>query len=225
MRLDERNTICFFERVLFFSGIDGSGKSTHAKLLSTYLKRRGVKVRLVWMRWFAFFSYPLLALCRILRLTKRTKFSAIPLRLYWLYKSIAMLWTHLFLLDYLLYVLIVLALNRRKVVIADRFMLDVFVDVAYDTHLNPVKYIIGKFFLLLLYRLMKKGLLKGVVMIVDKDVVFARRRDVPSKTYVTFRIPVYVALASWLGVPVINGSDDIIKNFLRITKILGVDDI
>ena len=132
---------------------------------------------------------------------------------------------HLILLDYLLYVLIIFTLNRRKVVIADRFMLDVFVDVAYDTHLNPTKYIIGRFFLLLLYRLMKKGLLKGVVMIVDKDVVFARRRDIPGKTYVTFRIPVYVALASWLGIPVINGSDDIIKNFLRITKVLGVNNI
>ena len=209
----------------FFSGVDGSGKSTHARLLSAYLRRKGVNAVLVWMRWFAFSSYPLLALCRILRLTKRTMFSVIPLRLYWLYKPIAILWIHLFLLDYLLYVLIVLALNRKKVVIADRFMLDVLVDVAYDTHLNPTKYIIGRFFLLLLYRLMKKGSLKGVIMIVDEDVVFARRRDIPSKTYVTFRIPVYVALASWLGIPIINGSDNIIKNFLRITKVLEVNNI
>jgi len=211
--------------LLFLSGVDGSGKTTHARLLSAYLRRRGINNVLIWMRWFAFSSYPLLALCRMLRLTKRTKFSVIPLRLYWLYKPIAILWMHLILLDYLLYVFITLTFNRGKVVIADRFMLDVFVDVAYDTHLNPIRYVVGKFFLLLLYQLMKKGLLKGVIMIVDEDVVFARRRDIPGKAYVTFRIPVYLALASWLGIPVINGSDDIVKNFLRIIKVLGVGNV
>lgn len=173
------------------------------------------------MRWFAFFSYPLLLLYRFLRLTRRTRSSPIPLRLYWLYRPTALLWLHFFLLDYLLYVLVKLTLNRRQVIVADRFMLDMLVDVAYDTRLNPIKYIIGRFFMLVLYNWIRRGLLSGFVMLVRKEVVFHRRKDVPGKIYVAFRIPVYASLASWLGVPIINGEESVDKNFLSIVRTLG----
>jgi hypothetical protein len=112
--------------------------------------------------------------------------------------------------------------SREKVVVADRFMLDALVDVAYDTRLNPIKHVIGRFFLLTLSRLMRKGRVRGVVMHVDESTVFIRRRDIPGRAYVTFRIPIYVSLASWLGIPIIDGRNDVAKNFLEIVKALGV---
>lgn len=207
--------------LLYFSGIDGSGKSTHAKLLSLYFKRRGTSVTLTWMRWFAFFSYPLLAFCRILGLTRHTPNSPIPVRDYWRYRPIAVLWLHLYLFDYLIYILSELLFSGGTIV-ADRFALDIFVDVIYDTHLNPLRHIIGRFFLLFIYRLLRKGVIRGVVMIVDADTVFKRRNDVPSRSYVYFRIPMYAALANYLGIPVIDGREDLISNFRRILKVISV---
>ncbi len=211
--------------LIFFSGVDGSGKSTHAKLLSVYIKRKGVKVVLAWMRWFAFLSYTVLVLCKFLGLTRRSRFSSHPLRLYWIYKPIALIWFNLFLFDYAIYVLIKLISTRGRIVIADRFMLDIFIDVAYDTHLNPIKHVVGRFFLLLFYRLMKKGLIKGFVMLVDEHTVFRRRQDVPGRAYVSFRISMYTKFAVWLGIPIINGRNDITGNFLRIMRLLGLDKV
>lgn len=207
--------------LIFISGIDGSGKSTHSRLLLLHLLRNGVKARLMWMRWFAFFSYPLLALCRFLGLTKRLPNIPIPVREYWRYRPLAVVWLHLHLLDYLIY-LISKIVFLRSIVVADRFVLDVFVDVIYDTHLNPLRYVFGRFFLLFIYRLLGKGVIRGVVMSVDPDTVFKRRSDIPSRSYVTFRIPVYLYLARFLSLPVIDGRDDIRSNFERITRVLGL---
>jgi len=208
-------------KLFFISGVDGSGKTTHARLTVLSLLRRGVRVRLVWMRWFAFFSYPLLALCRLLGLTKHLPSTSIPVREYWRYKSIAATWLHLHLLDYLLYLVSKLAFSRG-VIVADRFALDVFVDVAYDTRINPLKHIFGRFFLLFIYRLMRRGVVRGVIMTVDAEIVFRRRSDIPSRSYITFRIPVYLSLARFLELPVIDGREDLAKNFRRVVRALGV---
>ena len=209
-------------KVLFLSGIDGSGKSTHSRLLVLFLlKEVRVRAKFVWMRWFAFFSYPLLALCRFLGLTKRLPDSPIPVREYWRYKPIAIAWLSLFLLDYLMYLLFRI-LFSRGVIVADRFALDVFVDVIYNTHLNPLRYVLGRHFLLSIYRLLRKGVIRGVVIMVDADTVFKRRSDIPSRTYVTFRIPVYLSLARFLGLPIIDGRDDVKSNFRKIVRVLNV---
>lgn len=207
--------------LLFFSGIDGSGKSTHAELLVAYLRRKNICVELAWMRWFAFFSCPFLALCKLFRLTKRLPGYPIPVREYWRYRPIAIAWLHLFLLDYFMY-LTSKILFSRGVIIADRFALDVFVDVIYDTRLNPLRYVFGRYFLLFIYRLLRKGLVRGVVMTVDADTVFKRRSDIPLRSYVTFRIPLYLRLASFLGLSIIDGREDVVGNFRRIVRVLGV---
>ncbi len=212
--------------IYFFSGVDGAGKSTHSKLLTYYLvKKCNCKVRLVWMRWFALTSYPLLAICRFLGLTLRPRGSTIPLRLYWMVKPISRLWLNLFLLDYAIYASYVSTnlFCRKSVVVADRFALDILVDVIYDTRLNPLKHLVGRFFYLLLYKLLRTGKARGVVMLVDEETVFSRRKDIPLRSYVRFRIPIYRKLAKHLGLPVIDGRAELTENFKIVLKAVGVN--
>jgi len=208
-------------KILFLSGVDGSGKTTHARLLVLYLLKKGARVRLTWMRWFAFFSYPLLAICRILGLTKRFSKTSIPIREYWRYRPIAIAWFHLYLLDYLLYFISKIVFSRG-IIVADRFALDVLVDVVYDTHINALKHLFGRFFPLFIYRLMKKGIIRGVIIIVDAETAFKRKSDIPSRSYITFRIPVYLSLARFMGLQVIEGINDVTTNFRKILKALGL---
>lgn len=209
-------------KLVFFSGVDGSGKSTHAKLLLLYLKRRGIRAKLLWMRWFALSSYPLLLLCRWLGLTKWPQRGAIPVREYWRYRPIAILWLYLHLFEYLLYVVFKLFFSKN-VIIADRFMLDVFVDVLYDTRINAVRTLVGKFFLLYFYKLLMKDVIRGIVMYVDAITAFRRRSDVPCKSYIVFRVPVYLALARFFNLPIIDGRNEFAENFKYILKYLGLE--
>jgi len=132
------------------------------------------------------------------------------------------LWLYLHLFEYLFYVAFKL-LFSRSVVVADRFMLDVFIDVLYDTHINAVKTFAGKFFLLYFHRLLLRGTIRGVVMHVDVATVFRRRNDIPCRSYIVFRIPVYLALAKFFGVPIVDGRGDIAQNFKRVLEYLGLE--
>jgi len=54
-------------KIFCFSGIDGSGKSTQAFMLYFFLRRRGIKVDYLWLRWFAFLTYFLYIYARVLK--------------------------------------------------------------------------------------------------------------------------------------------------------------
>jgi thymidylate kinase len=94
-------------KVIAICGIDGSGKTTQIELLEKYLKWRGFRVKRVWLRWVAFFSYPFLALCRILGYTKWRTVSRSNIRYaerrFYMSKVSVRLWPWLFTLDAFIY--------------------------------------------------------------------------------------------------------------------------
>jgi len=196
--------------IIFFSGPDGSGKTTQAKMVTASLLERGLRARYVWMRWFAFLSYPLLGVCKLLGYTIRERCQ--PIRKYYRNRAIAHLWLQIFLLDYIIYVYLKRLYGKDEVLVVDRFMPDIFVDVIYDTRLNPLKSIIGKFFLLSMVRLLR-GRAKGFLMYIDFKTAVERRDDIPSASYILFRIPLYLRLANYLGIPVLHGGKSIQENF------------
>jgi hypothetical protein len=105
---------------------------------------------------FAFFSYPLLLVCRFLGYTKCLH-GSLKKREYYRNRVVARLWLNFFLLDYALYVVGKRLYARDVLLVVDRFILDALIDVMYDTHINPFKTIMGRFLFLFLCRSLSRS--------------------------------------------------------------------
>ncbi len=128
--------------LIFITGVDGAGKSCHAKWLKQYLTEKNYKTELVWSRFNNFFSKPLLALAR---LTGHNYYKTIDGVLFGFHK-----FKHLYVFKHLFALLQVIDVNiavvkdilivtkRADIVIAERGPWDTLVDVVSDTGLDAL---------------------------------------------------------------------------------------
>lgn len=185
-----------------FSGIDGSGKSAHARKLADELISYGKSVKYLWMRGQGriFFSFPLLTLCRLLRITKVHRLKSgirISEYLFHAYKPLCLLWPWLQLIDSLIYsvthVYVHLFLSSSFIIV-ERSVIDTFVDVLADVH-NPFGLeILHKLFLALLPK-------NSLIIILDSDekVALSRKEDILHIDYLRVRRRLYKSLQRRYG--------------------------
>lgn len=189
-------------RTIVLSGIDGSGKSAHALKLSQELKHQGKPVRYLWMRGYGrtLLSFPLLVLCRILKITEvRTLNNGIKVSLYRFYehKPLRFLWPWVQLVDSLLFSIWLVycpLLFSKDVIIMDRSVIDTLVDVIADTH-APIAFQSFQRFLLAL--LPKNSIV--VIFDVCEEVAMVRKKDIFCVEYLTSRRGLYKRLAAGYG--------------------------
>lgn len=129
---------------IFVCGIDGSGKTALAQDLIEELKRQGFNARYVWMRYNHYFVKPLLAFCRIIRLTQYRQVGDIKIGVHLFYKStvISFLFVALTFVDTALATFLKLWLRRimdNSVVICDRYIVDIIIDLMIDIK-NPTMF-------------------------------------------------------------------------------------
>jgi len=160
--------------LICFTGIDGSGKTTHAKFLKKYLDEQGYSCIYIWGAFRPFFSYIFFGFTRCMNYWKHIKKEAYTDPLEFAPKSVAkkfgMLWRILILIDYQLKVLfkIRLPLLLGKFVICDRY----FYDILMELQLSKAS---SKDFILLLSRTMPRSL---VTFLLDvSEVTSSRRRN------------------------------------------------
>lgn len=127
--------------IIYFSGLDGSGKTTLVNMLADYLKREGWPVKVVWLRMSHYLSKPLLLFCRIVRLTEYEIIGDVKVGYHHFYRSNIISWLYVLLrgidtwFDALFRVYIP-AKIFGKTVICDRYVFDALIDLMVDTHIN-----------------------------------------------------------------------------------------
>ena len=127
--------------LIAFTGIDGSGKTTHAELLVKSLKESGVNVSQIWSGWNPFFLRFLIKRWQkrkgntvssnkgAYRNSKTLEGKRLLNNLFFRW-----IWLSYFFVDYglQLFVKIRLSLMRRRTVISDRIFYDIIIDQAVN---------------------------------------------------------------------------------------------
>lgn len=140
---------------IVFSGLDGSGKSTQAKLLEDFFQKYNVSYNYIWLRSPNQLSIPLIILFKLLRIShsKKTKSGKmIGVTNLENHKIFQKIWKKTLFSD-LKFVIkhkIEPLLTTSKIPIIDRFIIDTLVDLAIDTNDDSVIDELGNQFLSLL---------------------------------------------------------------------------
>jgi thymidylate kinase len=132
-----------------FSGQDGTGKTNHSKLLQKELSHRKIRTDYIWSRGIGYFIEPLLRMARLLILgSKLSKSSEYTSKRNSVLKRepIRTLWTYATLADEILLIFfrVRISLLRGRVVICDRYILDILVDLKCELD-KDISGIIQKF--------------------------------------------------------------------------------
>jgi len=143
-------------RVIYVTGIDGSGKTTVVEWLAEQLRGRGYQVDVLWLRFNHVLSKPLLAFCRLVGLTRYEMTNGIRVGYHEFHRSklVAWLFVAFQYLDAVMVRWLRIGPRLRKanrIVVLDRYVFDILIDLMIDTriddlHSGPV----GKAFLKLL---------------------------------------------------------------------------
>jgi len=220
--------------LIAFTGIDGSGKTTQARLLVDALRQKGVKVSYVWCRWEPLIVRP------FVRVWKGRKRRVAEERDVSGYKSLQIekekvldnavirsLWILLFLLDYALQVFFRLRIKsiRGGIIVSDRLFYDSFIDQAVNLGRRGEGWLtesLGSWWVKILFPA------PDMVIYIDcpEIVAFERKGDTVDIEYLVERRRLYLGLAGrydWLVLDGALSTDEVARQVrMAVYKRLGV---
>lgn len=208
-------------RIIYVMGIDGSGKTTVAKWLQDVLVRKGYKVEVQWLRFNHLLSKPLLGICRVLGLTRYENIDGIRVGYHDFHRSWLVSWLFAIFqyLDAVRVTWIKVAPRLRvsdhesKILILDRFVYDIIVDVMIDTRIFHFdKSWIGKAIIELLPQD------SAVLAIVrDKDQLIAARPESRIDEAFERRLALYDEIIKRYSIPCVLNDSTLDELFLKVS--------
>jgi len=112
--------------IISLSGMDGTGKSTHAKVLKGKLDHFGIPSTIIWTRWRPIITYPFMGLVYVLKRYRRKDYHKS--------KLLRKIWAYLTILDFVYIYLFKIKthLFKGRVVICDRYIHDHIAELMHD---------------------------------------------------------------------------------------------
>ena len=210
-------------KVIVLTGIDGSGKTLYARKLVKALHEQGVKAKYVWLRFNHFFSKPLLAFCRLVGLTRYEFVGGHRLGYHEFYRfpPIAIAYIFLQWIDTLWSTFWKIYLPSRllgQVVVCDRYLYDILVDLAVDTGKNNIfSSWIARIFLALLPKDSRVFLLMR-----DRGKILEVRPEICYDYTIEQRLKLYSRIVKDHRVEVINNNGSREETFEILKRSLGL---
>jgi thymidylate kinase len=211
-------------RLVVLSGLDGSGKTTQLRWMSAALQRRGERHRVVWLRWVMLTSLPLVTYGRLRGFSRRRynprSQCTIVQPLYHRSRVMRSAWPCLFALDVALaaWWRVLWPWRRGEVVLCDRYVLDVIVDIA--AIVQDDSFLQSRLASRLLALLPPDAC--TVVIDVDPEIAFDRKPDVLDLAYLERRRPLYLDLARHTGATIVDGNADVASVQRAIASTIGL---
>jgi dTMP kinase len=212
---------------IVFTGIDGSGKTTQAKLLVENLMKEGCKVLYVWSRWEPFVFRPLISVWkkRTLKKTGKPDYDekVMKSRKRKLLDNpiFRFLWLLSFLIEYGVQIFLKIRVWRFKdrIIVSDRIFYDSVIDQAVNLG-ERKKWLIKNldaFWMKVIFPSPE------VVIYVDcpEEIAFRRKNDAPDIEYLKDRRKLYIQLADRYGWIKIDGTLPVNEIAFRIKDIVS----
>lgn len=209
-------------KIIFITGVDGSGKSFFAEKLIAELLKRKFSVTHLWSRFNNISSKPLLAFCRIIGLNYYEKHNGVTIGYHDFHKSkiIARLFIYFQLID--IWLVTFCRIRPRSevqgVLVCDRGVYDTLIDVMVDTgNTNLYKSPLGKAFLKYLPKPHKV-----LFLMRESEKIFESRPDVKLDRNFNMRYELYQACAKEFNWTVIDNNGSPEETFRTIVSQLGL---
>lgn len=192
-------------RIIYLAGFDGTGKTTQAELVLEALRREGVPARYVWLRFPQYASLPILALSRLVGVTRYRVVAGQRVgqwefeRMRWLAKLL--LWCQVLDARIARSRRIDPHISRGEAVVLDRFVYDILVDIA-SAAADPR--LLTSRAARLLCRVVDPAC--AVILDAPVDVVRSRRPDLAFDDGLVLRSMLYRQLATQLGLRTIEAT-------------------
>lgn len=193
-------------RFIYITGCDGTGKTTQAELLLSYLEAMGRQPQHLWLRFPFFLTLPLLAYARWrgyswYEETDGVRHGYWDFRNSWLLRKL-LPWLLLADASLAALVKVDLPLMRGRTLVCERFVLDMLVDLAVafndpDFHLRMP----GRLFLRLL-----PGRAMIIILDVDVETIRQRRADLRVDRRLSARLGAFRCLARDRSLPVLSST-------------------
>ncbi len=211
-------------QIISISGADGCGKTTIIRSMRSMLSELGVPSRYVWLRYNHYMSRGLLAFCRLAGLTRYEEIGGVRVGYHEFYRSKVVSWIFVVLTYFDTLITSVLKVYfpvflKKNVVICDRWILDILVDLELDTRIqfNPSTGI-GRMFMGLI-----PAQCHSFIIYRDQQALIESRRENALDRNFSKRLSLYERQGSYPGVTSIRNDQSAEATARRILSRAGFD--